>query len=96
MKHRKLNINSRSSFAASPIRIGQYGFSLIEVLVSIVVLSFGLLGAAGLQSFAIKSNREGRLQSAASTLAREYAEMVRGNNQIGTQEDKTKNEIVFL
>lgn len=71
--------------------LGQYGFSLIEVLVSIVVLSFGLLGAVGLQSFAIKSNREGRLQSAGSTLAREYAEMVRGNKQIGIQGDKNKN-----
>lgn len=91
MKHRKLNTNSRSSLPASPVMLGQYGFSLIEVLVSIVVLSFGLLGAVGLQSFAIKSNREGRLQSAGSTLAREYAEMVRGNKQVGIQEDKTNN-----
>ena len=70
---------------------GQRGFSLIEVLVSIVVLSFGLLGSVGLQSFAIKSTREGRLQSVGSTMAREYAEMMRGNKQIGINPDKNKN-----
>lgn len=69
----------------------QQGFSLIEVLISIVVLSFGLLGAVGLQSFALKSNREGRLQSVATTLAREYAEMMRGNKQVGLSTSKTDN-----
>ena len=87
MKPRKL---SDSSFPAQP-RPWQQGFSLIEVLISIVILSFGLLGAVGLQSFALKSNREGRLQSVATTLAREYAEMMRGNKQIGLNTNKTNN-----
>lgn len=55
------------------------GFSLIEVLVSIVILSFGLLGMVGLQAAALQSNRDARLQSVAGTLARELAEMMRGN-----------------
>ena len=59
------------------------GFSLIEVLISIIILSFGLLGMVGLQAAALQANREARLQSSASVLARELAEMMRGNKDIG-------------
>lgn len=59
------------------------GFSLIEVLVSIVVLSFGLLGMVGMQSAALKANREAKLQSSAVVLAREAADMIRGNKNVG-------------
>lgn len=90
----KLRILSVSPCSVPPARRwgqAQLGFSLIEVLISIVVLSFGLLGAVGLQSFAIKSNREGRAQSVATTLAREYAEMMRGNKNVAVQMSKTDN-----
>ncbi len=63
--------------------IGESGFTLIEVLVSIVVLSIGVLGMVGMQSAALKSNKEARLQSLGVQYAREFADMVRGNNQIG-------------
>ncbi|MFS2099249.1 type IV pilus modification protein PilV [Variovorax sp. Varisp85] len=55
------------------------GFTLVEVLVSIVVLSFGLLGMVGLQAGSLQANRDARLQSTAVVLARELAEMMRGN-----------------
>ncbi|MCZ2495957.1 type IV pilus modification protein PilV [Xylophilus sp. Kf1] len=55
------------------------GFSLVEVLVSIVVLSVGLLGMAALQASSLQANREARLQSTAVILARELGEMMRGN-----------------
>lgn len=58
------------------------GFSLIEVLVSIVVLSLGLLGMVGLQATSLQANRDAQLQSVASLLARELAEMMRGNKNI--------------
>ena len=58
------------------------GFSLIEVLVSVAVLSFGLLGLVGLQAAALQGNRDARLQSTAVSLARELAEMMRGNKDI--------------
>lgn len=60
----------------------QSGFSLIEVLVSVVVLSFGLLGMVGLQAAALQGNRDARLQSTAVSLARELAEMMRGNKDV--------------
>jgi type IV pilus assembly protein PilV len=59
------------------------GFSIIEVLVSIVVLSFGLLGMVGMQAAALHANREARLQSSGVVLARELADMIRGNKAVG-------------
>ena len=55
------------------------GFSLIEVLVAVVVLSFGMLGMVGMQAYALQSNRDARLQAQAASLARELAELVRSN-----------------
>ena len=60
------------------------GFSLLEVLVSIIILSFGLLGMVGMQASALQANKEARLQSSAVRLARELGEMMRGNKDIGT------------
>lgn len=57
----------------------EQGFSLVEVLISIVVLSFGLLGMVGLQAASIKANHEARLQSVGTTFAKELAELMRGN-----------------
>ena len=68
---------------APPRRTSEGGFSLVEVLVSIVVLSFGMLGMVGLQAAALQANRDARAQSAAVTLARELAEMIRGNKEVG-------------
>lgn len=59
------------------------GFSLVEVLVSIVVLSFGLLGMVGMQAAALQSNREARFQSSAVVMARELGESIRGNKAEG-------------
>lgn len=54
------------------------GFSLIEVLVSVVVMSFGLLALAALQSSLFKSGAESRAQSAALALATEKIEYFEG------------------
>jgi type IV pilus assembly protein PilV len=59
------------------------GFSLIEVLVSIVILTVGMLGMDGMQAASLQANRESRLQSSAAILARELADMIRGNKAVG-------------
>lgn len=59
------------------------GFSLVEVLVAILVLSLGLLGMVGMQATALQANREASRQSLATTLAGELAELVRGNREAG-------------
>lgn len=55
------------------------GFSLLEVLVSMVVLSLGLLGMVGLQAASLQSNRDAKLQSLAVQYARELAEIAASN-----------------
>ena len=55
------------------------GFSMLEVLISIVVLSIGMLGMVGLQASSLQANRESRLQAAGVALARELGESIRSN-----------------
>jgi type IV pilus assembly protein PilV len=61
------------------------GFSLLEVLIAVVVLSFGLLGVVGLHASALQNNRAARLQSTAVQLGRELGEMMRGNKAVALQ-----------
>ncbi|MBF6630435.1 MAG: type IV pilus modification protein PilV [Comamonas sp.] len=58
----------------------QKGFSLLEVLISILVLSFGVLGAVGLQAASLQLTRESRLQSTGVQLADELSEILRSNH----------------
>ena len=69
----------------------QKGFSLLEVLVSIVILSFGVLGAVGLQATSLKANREVRAQADGLRFAEELAELMRGNKVTSVKLDATDN-----
>jgi type IV pilus assembly protein PilV len=62
----------------------QRGFSLLEVLVAIVVLSFGVLGVVGLQAASMQANSEARYQSSAVRYARELGDMMSDNKQTAT------------
>lgn len=57
----------------------QQGFSLIEVLISIILLAFGMLGMAGLFNYSLSANSNASNRMAASLLASDYAELVRAN-----------------
>jgi type IV pilus assembly protein PilV len=59
------------------MRINAKGFSLIEVMVAIVILTIGLIGVAGLQSTAIIGNQHGNTMMQATTLAEETIEQIR-------------------
>lgn len=72
-------------------RKNQQGFSLLEVLVSIVILTFGILGAVGLQATSLQASREARLQSNAVRLADEIAELMRANHQSAIKTDAAQN-----
>ena len=74
-------MNTRG-FAVRSAASRQRGFSLVEVLISIIILSFGMLGMVGMQAAALQSNREARLQSVAYSLVQELAEMMRGNQDV--------------
>jgi type IV pilus assembly protein PilV len=55
------------------------GFTLMEVLVTVVILSIGLLGVAGLQLNSLRGNQNALEGSVAVTLAAEAADRIRAN-----------------
>lgn len=55
------------------------GFTLLEVLVSIVILAIGLLGVAGLQARSIRNNQSAYLRSQATLLAYDVIDRMRVN-----------------
>lgn len=55
------------------------GFSMIEVLVSVVVLAVGLLGIGGLQVLSLKNNHSAYLRSQATYLAYDIIDSMRAN-----------------
>lgn len=61
------------------------GFSLLEVLVSIVVLSVGLLGAVGMLTTAVRSTGESAAFSAAIDLVRDLSEKTRINRTLAAK-----------
>lgn len=74
-----------------PSLSGQRGFSLIEVLVAVFVLSIGMLGSVGMQTAALKANTQTRYLNSATTLARELAEKMRANHQVSIVKDAATN-----
>ena len=57
----------------------QRGFSLLEVLISILVFSIGLLGVAGLMVLSVRTNHSAFLRTQASFLAESMADRMRTN-----------------
>lgn len=57
----------------------QRGVSLLEVLISIVILSVGLLGYAGLQTLSMKNNTSALHRSQATILAYDIVDRIRAN-----------------
>jgi type IV pilus assembly protein PilV len=60
---------------------GTAGFTLLEVLVAVIVLSIGLLGAAGLQAKSQQYSRSAYLNTQATVLAHDMLERMRANPQ---------------
>jgi len=75
------------SGALSARRLASAGFTLIEVLVALVVMSVGLLGLALLQQNAVVFNRDAYLASQATVLAYDIADRIRGNREAGRDGD---------
>jgi len=59
----------------------QWGFSLVEVLIALVVLSVGLLGLAALQTGGLQYNHDAYLRSKATLLAQDMADRMRANRK---------------
>lgn len=65
----------------------QSGSSLIEVLITVLVLSIGLLGMATLQFDAIKLNHDAFLRSQAVNLAYDMSDRIRSNRSAARNGD---------
>lgn len=57
------------------------GFTLIEVLVSMIILALGLLGLASLQGISLKNNQDAHLFSQANALAYEMSDRIKANKR---------------
>lgn len=61
----------------------QAGFSLIEVMVTMVILSFGMLGVAGLLVSGVSNSAASEASAKASQLAADMADRIRANPAVG-------------
>ena len=66
-----------NTFATTTSR--EAGFSLIEVLVTVVILAVGLLGVAGVQALGLRTANVALEHSLVTTLATDMAERIRAN-----------------
>ena len=55
------------------------GFTLVEALIALLVLSIGLLGVAALQLIALQNNNNAMFRSQATYLAYDIADRMRAN-----------------
>ena len=60
-----------------------HGFTLIEVLIALVILSVGMLGIAGLYVHSMQAGRTSILRHNAVTLAGDVADRIRANPRAG-------------
>jgi type IV pilus assembly protein PilV len=61
----------------------QAGFSLVEVLITLVIMSVGMLGIAGLYVQSMQAGRTSMLRHHAVTLAGDVADRIRANPAAG-------------
>ena len=74
MKLAKFNKRTRTCFINN-----MSGLSLIEILVTVLVLSIGLLGIAGMQAFGMRFNHDSYARSQATMIANELIERMHAN-----------------
>lgn len=58
------------------------GFTLIEVLISMVILAIGLLGLAAMQGISLRDNLDAYNYQQATLLAYEMQDRIRGNSEV--------------
>lgn len=76
------------------MRKRQTGVSLIEVLVTLVIVSIGLLGSLRMQLLSIRANTDAGMKSRATVLTNDFAERIRINRtaaRAGDYDDDTIN-----
>lgn len=62
----------------------QQGFTLLEILIAVVILSIGLLGMASLQATGMRHNHDAYLRSQAAILVMDISDAMRANRGAST------------
>lgn len=75
MRH---DLQNLASAPAAPDRV-QRGFSMLEVLITMVIIATALFGTAGLQLYAMRYGQSGQFRSQAVFLASDIAERMDAN-----------------
>lgn len=66
---------------------GESGFTLLEVLIALVVLSVGLLGIAAMMNFSLKANDSAYMRSQATALSYDIVDKMRANETAALDND---------
>jgi len=69
----------------TPRRADQRGFSLIEVLISMLVIGFGLLGLAMMQTLSVRYAQSANYRTQATNLAYDLLDQIRANRALAAQ-----------
>ncbi len=76
-----------TTHALWPRPSSQAGFTLVEVLVALIVLSIGMLGIAALYLDTLRASRQALVRTQAVTLASDIADRIRSNRTIANAYD---------
>ena len=76
-----MNDHPRHSLPHPQPHSRQHGCTLVEVLISVLVLSIGLLGIAGLQAFGMRQALNSHMLSIANSQANDMVERMQANNE---------------
>ena len=74
----------------------QNGVSLIEILVTVLILGIGLLGVAALQVSSTSGNMEGFFQSQATSIAEDAASRIRSSKIVTALPGSTTNHAAYI
>lgn len=78
-KEFKYMIKHQQGFLAATAYPNTFGFTLVEVLVALLILSVGLLGLAALQTFGMKYNQQSYQRTQAVFQAYDMIDRIRAN-----------------
>lgn len=79
--------NHMSSFASKPLATKQGGATLIETLVSLMILAVGLLGILSMQANSVKSNQRSQFASEAFLLASDMIDRIYAYDDVTDPDD---------
>jgi len=88
---RRLRRSALARSAGGP----QGGFTLLEVMIAVVIMSVGLLGMALLQSTSLRAAQTTNERSQATMLVYEMMDMVRANRRQATQYSLVRENVFF-